>query len=123
MISGKINAQLEAVITVFVLDSAGDCQPIEAVIDTGFTGSLTLPRKYIDDLALRLIGKRLASLADGSQVTLNSYEAYVNWHDELKDVAIIEAESGPLIGMKPLEGSLVTLHVKEDGQVEIEQRP
>ncbi len=123
MISGKINAQREAIITVFVLDSAGDRQPIEAVIDTGFTGSLTLPRKYIDDLGLRLIGKRLASLADGSQVTLNSYEASVSWHDDLKDVAIIEAEGGPLIGMKLLEGSLVTLHVKEDGQVEIEQEP
>ena len=123
MILGKINAQREAVITIMVLDSAGDCQPVEATIDTGFTGSLTLPHKYIEDLELLLTGTRLAGLADGSQVTLNSYAAHVNWHDQVKEVSVIEAEGGPLIGMKMLEGSLVTLDVKENGRVEIEQQP
>ena len=123
MISGKINTQREAIVTVFVLDSAGDSQPIEAVIDTGFTGSLTLPSKYIEDLGLRFIGKRLVTLADGSRVSLDSYDANVNWHVGFKEVVVIEAEGGPLIGMKLSEGSLVTLHVKEDGRVEIEPKP
>ena len=43
MIQGAVNAAYEAVIPLTVQGPAGQTQDIEAVIDTGFSGFLTLP--------------------------------------------------------------------------------
>ncbi len=43
MIAGIVNDSLEATIPLTLERDAGDVQPIEAVIDTGFNGFLTLP--------------------------------------------------------------------------------
>ena len=43
MIVGMVNVNREATIRLGVIDLQGHPQDIEAVIDTGFTGFLTLP--------------------------------------------------------------------------------
>lgn len=43
MITGTVNGRLEIVIRLPVRDSAEQEQEVEAILDTGFTGSLTLP--------------------------------------------------------------------------------
>ena len=43
MITGTVTAEREAVINLQVCDTSGQQYSIEAVIDTGFTGALTLP--------------------------------------------------------------------------------
>ena len=40
---GAVNARLEAVIALRVRDRAGVAVEVLAVVDTGYTGSLTLP--------------------------------------------------------------------------------
>lgn len=52
MISGEVNAQAEAIIRLTVWASDGREQEIEAVLDTGFNGSLTLPPAVIEPLGL-----------------------------------------------------------------------
>ena len=47
MITGVVNANHEATVPLVVHDAHGQQQTIEAVIDTGFTGSLTLPSTLI----------------------------------------------------------------------------
>ena len=44
MITGVVNADHEATIQLVIQGDHGQQETIEAVIDTGFTGSLTLPR-------------------------------------------------------------------------------
>ena len=68
MILGKVTARREAVVTISMVDKAGIHQPIDAVVDTGFTEELTLPSKFIEDLGLEFFGSRIATLADGSEV-------------------------------------------------------
>ena len=46
MIQGVVNAALEAVIPLTLQGPAGQTREIEAVIDTGFSGSLTLPLRW-----------------------------------------------------------------------------
>lgn len=52
MITGVVNARYEATIRLSVRDVHGQVQQIEAILDTGFSGSLTLPPATIHSLDL-----------------------------------------------------------------------
>ena len=52
MIEGTVNENYEATIRLTLRGTTGEEHDIEAIIDTGFTGHLTLPRALIDRLAL-----------------------------------------------------------------------
>ena len=81
MITGKINHYLEAVIIVDFVGSDGLLHSLEAVLDTGYNGDLTLPQNVIQQLGLVLLGRRSATLANGESVVLNAYLGTVSWHD------------------------------------------
>jgi predicted aspartyl protease len=52
MISGEVNAYREAVVRLPVRSPRGREQAIEAIVDTGFNGYLTLPPDVIAELGL-----------------------------------------------------------------------
>lgn len=78
MIEGVVNATREPVITLAVQGPSGRAREIEAVIDTGFTGFLTLPPGLISELGLPFVAGNRATLADGSEVVFPSYGVNVN---------------------------------------------
>lgn len=121
MITGKVNSQREAIVAVSLLDASGVEQPIEAVLDTGFTGELTLPPKYIDDLGLEFFGSRLAVLGDGSEVLMDNYFGQIMWHGRSRRIVVLESAGGPLLGMELLEGSDLSLRIQTDGPVQIDE--
>lgn len=121
MITGKVNSRREAIVIVSLLDPGGIKQPIEAVLDTGFTGELTLPTKLIDDLGLEFIGSRNAVLGDGSEVLMDTYFGQIIWHGRPRLIMVLESEGGPLLGMELLEGSDLALRVIPHGPVQIEE--
>ena len=43
MITGWVNAFYEAVIPIHLQDATGNIHEVEAILDTGFNGTLTLP--------------------------------------------------------------------------------
>ena len=47
MITGRVMAQREAVVRLVILDMAQQPHNVDAVIDTGFNGFLTLPRAMV----------------------------------------------------------------------------
>ena len=55
MIQGSVNAAYEAVVTLAVRGPAGQTTEIDAVIDTGFTGFLTLPPALVSELGLPFV--------------------------------------------------------------------
>ena len=122
MITGKITVHQEAVIELEVGDLNQSVR-IEAVIDTGFSGSLTLPSAFINRLNLQQVGEQLAILGDEKRVVLKRYVAKVLWHGVERNVFVLEAEGGPLIGMSLLYGSRLTLDVVTDGDVTIDALP
>ncbi len=79
MITGTINADREATIRLMVRGPGGQEQEIEAVIDTGFNGFLTLPPTVVTTLGLPRLGRGRAILANGSQDLFDVYEVTVLW--------------------------------------------
>jgi clan AA aspartic protease len=120
MIIGVMTANREAVIHMLVRGSRGQERQVEAVIDTGFTGFLTLPVGLITDLALSFAGTTQATLGDGSEVHMDAFEATVLWDHQERSVVVLAAEGGALVGMAMLSGYRVTLEVKDGGSVIIE---
>ena len=120
MTIGKVTPNREAAteLTVTGLDGSID---ITAVIDTGFTGYLTLPSDVIEELGLEWAGSEVGALADGQVVELNAYIAHVTWQELHREVIVLEAAGGPLLGMSLLYGYRLTLDVVEGGDVALER--
>jgi predicted aspartyl protease len=124
VISGTVTSDREAVVRLEVLGSDGQRQGIEVVIDTVSKGSLTLPAHMIAVLELPLVGQRRATLADGSQIVLDMYLARMLWHEgREREVLILQAEGGPLVGMELLHSNRVVINVVDEGEVIIDAMP
>jgi clan AA aspartic protease len=96
MILGKVTTNREAIIDLMVSGPAAPPQHVEAVIDTGFNGHLTLSSMLIGLLNLPLVGNRSATLGDGSTAILDAYLATVSWHGRDRDVLVLEGEGEAL---------------------------
>jgi clan AA aspartic protease len=123
MMTGKVTALREATIPLMVTGPGQHWQAVDTVLDTGFNGFLTLPSHLVRTLQLSFVGNRRATLADGSTVVLDLYLATILWHGQEREVLVLQAEGGPLMGMALLYGNRVVFHVVDDGDVLIEPWP
>jgi clan AA aspartic protease len=96
---------------------------VEAVIDTGYTGSLTLPSVLIAALGLRFRSVERALLADGSECLFDVYHGRVVWDRQVRRVLIEQADAEPLIGMRLLRGHELKMQVCYRGKVTIKRLP
>lgn len=122
MIVGVVNSVREAVIKLAVLGSQGQIE-IDAVVDTGFDGFISLSLAVITELGFVFRRRGRAVLADGSEIIFDVYEATVIWDGEPRRVEVDEADSDPLVGMGLLEGYELTVEVVSGGAVAIELLP
>jgi clan AA aspartic protease len=123
MIIGVVNANREATIRLVVHGANGQSQEIEAVIDTGFTGFLTLPSSLIALLGLSWLGRQQAMLADGVVRLFDVYGATVIWDGQLRTVETDSADTEPLLGMGMIYGHDLRIQVVSGGTVTIEALP
>ena len=120
MITGTVATDAsEARIQLTVRGPDGDELNATAVIDTGFTGALTLSRASIQHLALSYLHEQVATLADGATFVTATYEAQVVWDGQLRPVTVMAADGGPLVGMALLHGYHLGLDVVSGGTVSI----
>jgi clan AA aspartic protease len=110
----------EATVRLKLIGPGRNEEKVEAVLDTGFTGFLTLSNSVVDALGLSWAGTRRATLADGRVVALDVYIAIAKWHAEEREILVLETEGGALLGMSLLYGSQVVLDVVEGGDVLIQ---
>ena len=120
MIAGRVTESREAVIDLEVVGQNQRKVRVEAAIDTGFNGYLTLPKATVNSLALQSAGNRIATLGDGNTVILEVYLAAVIWNDQEREVLALQAEGGALVGMSLLYGNRVTITVLDGGDITIE---
>lgn len=117
MIWGSVNAYHEAIIHLVVRGPQRQEQEINAVIDTGFTGFLTLPPSLITTLGLPFRRRGRAVLGDGSEILFDIYEATVLWDGQQRRVAIDSADTDSLVGMALLYGYELTVQAVVGGRV------
>lgn len=119
MMQGVVNLNCEATIPLVVSNENRQTQLIDTVIDTGYTGFLSLPREIIVLLNLPWTGIDRGTLGDGSEATFEVYAAKVIWDGGYCNVPVNEAETDPLIGMGLLYGYDLQIQAVEGGRVTI----
>jgi clan AA aspartic protease len=105
MITGQINANLEAVIPLVVQGQGEAVLALNVVIDTGYSDFLTLPAETIATLGLEQAATGVLTLADGSKVVSAIYLATVIWDGLPRhDITVDALDTAPLIGVSLLAG-------------------
>ncbi|MGF1602111.1 MAG: clan AA aspartic protease [Thermosynechococcaceae cyanobacterium] len=90
------------------------------MIDTGFTGYLSLPPEAVSLMGLPFVHDLSASLADNSEVLLPVHEAVIIWGREERVVPTIVTGRRPLLGTALLDGQELIIRFTESGLVRIE---
>ncbi len=122
MITGVVRRR-EAVIVLALRGPRRRPLEINAVVDTGYTGWLTLPPALIAAVGLRWYSFGRGVMADGS---INFHDVYVGkviWDGRERRVRVNELDGDPLVGMALLRGYDVRLQVRGRGRVTIKKLP
>ena len=123
MITGVVNANREAIIQLVVTGPSGQQQDTEAIIDTGFTGFLTLPPARVTALGLPWLSRQPGILADGSVDIFDVYVATVMWDGLPRTVEVEAADTEPLVGMSLLDRHSLRIDALRDGIVTVSALP
>ncbi len=120
MIEGVVNASYEAIVVLALTGPDGEVREIEAVIDTGYSGFLTLPPKVVAELGLPFVTSAQAILANGSEETFDVHSVTVLWDRRLVDIDAYASDTTPLVGMRLLDQCDLHVQVRDGGRVVIE---
>ena len=118
---GIVTPYHEAIIQVPIQAVDTQEQQVEFILDTGFSGSLTLPQSIITALGLPFRSRGSAILADGSKAEFDIYAATVIWDGEQRRVLVEAADTDPLVGMGLLYGFNINIQAIDGGSVKIER--
>lgn len=121
MIKGRVGSDQQARIEIDIIDSAGHPRSLKVSLDTGFTGSLSLPAETVQRLGLPSVGQRTFELANGELFEFDVYLATVTWHERPTDALVLKSEGSPLLGVTLLWGSRMKLDALDGGEVTIEE--
>ena len=119
MIVGFVNSLREAIIALEVHGSKDQIE-VDAILDSGFDGYVSLSRAMISNLGLKFRRRGRAVLADGGEIVFDVYEATVIWDGKPMRLEVDEADTDPLVGMALLDGYKMTIEVVPGGAVAIE---
>ena|SRR5437867_736625 len=123
MMNGVVNPALEAILQLNVQDAQDQAHAIDATVDTGFNGFLTLPLQLIATLGLPWLCRQQGQLADGTIQVFDVYTATVVWDGTPRGIEIEAVVNKPLIGMSLLQGYELRVQVVPGGAVSVAAIP
>ncbi len=115
-----MNAAYEAVVPLGIQGPDGQTLDIEAVVDTGYSGFLTLPVALVDGLGLPFAYVGQAFLANDEEVTFDVHDVTVLWDGQPRDIEADATGSTPLMGMLLLDKHNLNIEVESGGRVVIQ---
>jgi len=123
MIAGTVNVDLEATLRLGVQDTNGQLHDVDAVIDTGFNGFLTLPPAQITALGLPWLSRQQGQLADGTLQVFDVYAATVVWDGRPRTIEVEGVDAQQLVGMELMRGFELRIRVAPGGAVTLKAVP
>ena len=120
MIEGEITADYEIIATLTILSPTGQSLEIDAILDTGYNGFLTLPPTLASELRLTFASASRAYLADGSEATFNTYDVTTLWDGQPRQIEADAIGDTPLMGMQLLERHSLYMEVVVGGRVVVQ---
>ena len=112
----------EITVELEMVTISGARVPVTTILDTGFTGFLMLNKDQVQELGATPVDLREMELADGTIRPVARYEVTLLWDGRPKTVfALVNEATKPLLGMKLLHRSLVTLELVSGGSITIER--
>ena len=121
MIRGRIDHRRLIWIPLQVGGGRERFSTVEAVLDTGFTGTLTLPPETVRSLGLSSDHDTEVTLGNDVSASLRTYSGFMFWHERLRAIPIMESAGTPLLGTRLLAGSQLTAQFRIGGEVLIEE--
>ena len=101
-VNGRVNEWLEAFIVISLTNGA----EVECLIDTGFDGNLMLPREFVEQNGLRLVGQELFSGVEELEFSAEMALAEVSWlGDEFQLQVIVSDTNSAMLGTHMLVDS------------------
>ena len=119
MIRGVVTDELEGWIDLAIVGKDQSAIGFSAVIDTGFSGYLTLPPAVIERFGGKQVGTANVYLADGSKSISDIFELTIHWDGQSLVIEVDSAEIEPLVGMALLAGHDLQMRVIPNGEVTI----
>jgi clan AA aspartic protease len=112
MITGYVNEYGRAMVSLRVGHPlTGVMKPVEAWIDTAFTGTLLVPTDLIAVLQLPEANRGVsAGLADGSELLLPAFQSRIEWAGSARLVDVLSSSNRHLLlGVELLEDLVLTI--------------
>jgi predicted aspartyl protease len=104
--SGRVNSYREALVVVRFSDGAG----MECVVDTGFDGGLMLPRAFLPQIQIAIVGELTFEMVGGATMSAEVGLIEINWLGELRQVEVIVSEGDDsLVGTELLLATTLTI--------------
>ena len=110
---------MKAVVALQLRGPEGQTQDIKAVIDTGYSGFLTLPTALVAELGLPFAYVGQAFLANDTEVNFDVHYATILWDGQPRDIEADATGSTPLVGMLLLDAHSLYVEVADSGSVVI----
>ncbi len=117
---GVMNDQRQPIISITVRGTQSKERTADALLDTGFNGTMVLPPDLILELGLPFWFIRTVVLADGSMHDISNHKGRILWEGVERPIRIAASGDQPLIGMGLLVGYRLQIDAVDGGAVIVE---
>lgn len=116
---GAVNANLQAIVALEFFGD-GKFQSLHCEIDTGFSGTIMLPRELVAKFRLRIDGQEYFRAVEDTEFLAETTRISVRWLDDEFDITAIISEHGyALIGAEMLLDAVLTIdYLKQTVSIE-----
>ena len=122
MIYGKVDDDLQPMVSIQLRDQTGEFKRFEVKLDTGFNGELGLPASVLDLLQKTPFMNRIVRFANDRSEIVNSYRVEALVDGESRSMIAMDFGSGSrLLGMDALPSWTGCVEFKVNGDVTIQK--
>lgn len=100
MTTGSVTNTRKPIVRLTILDSAGNRRTVPVIVDTGFTGELALPPRYISRLGLTITEDYQGRPVTGEFISMPAGDVVVIWQNRRRGATFLQVDSEPLLGMQ-----------------------